>query len=260
MFETLIAIHIFQRFFGIIRQSSGADDHPTPNQFLYVYRLLSVSNLVKPGKRMNVESKPVDILLTIQKLQQQPTPFIPQIEILIDEILSQDSYDQSDVAEHAYNVISPEQCITFYLGGYVTQKLSKFTLCPACTAKLTDDSKQIFKQTLFSESKLVELKMRGGLKLPSSSLTFLIRLLEECFQKFSEKPNTNMFSDILNAALNSDKLSFAGIGCEEHRTSLTARCIYFYITMRLHFFKKSVNRNRASRQTKQKLSKVSKLT
>ena len=202
MFETvIIAIHIFQRFFGIIRQSSGADDHPTPNQFLYVYRLLSVSNLVKPGKRMNVESKPVDILLTIQKLQQQPTPFVPQIEILIDEILSQDSYDQSDVAEHAYNVSSPEQCITFYLGGYVAHKLSKFTSCPACTAKLTNSSNKS------SESKLVELKTRGGLKLPSSSLTFLIRLLEECFQKFSEKPNTNMFSDILNAALNSDKLS-----------------------------------------------------
>ena len=91
VFETLIAIHIFQRFFGIIRQSIGADGHPTPNQFLYVYRLLSVSNLVKPGKRMNVGSKPVDILLTIQKLQQQPNTFVPQIEILVDEILSQDS-------------------------------------------------------------------------------------------------------------------------------------------------------------------------
>ena len=137
VFVTLIAIHIFQRFFGIIPQSSGADDHSTPNQFLYVYRLLSVSNLVKPGERMNVESKPVDILLTIQKLQQQPTPFVPQIEILIDEILSQDSYDQSDVAEHAYYVSSPEQCITFYLGGYVAHRLSKFTSCPSCTAKLT---------------------------------------------------------------------------------------------------------------------------
>ena len=41
---------------------------------------------------MNVERKPVDILLTIQKLQQQPTLFVPQIEILNDEILSQDSY------------------------------------------------------------------------------------------------------------------------------------------------------------------------
>jgi hypothetical protein len=95
---------------------------------------------VKPGKRMNVESKPGDILLTIQKLQQQPTPFVPQIEILIDEILIQDScssYDQSDVAEHAYNVSSPEQCITFYLGGYVAHRLSKFTSCPGCTAKLT---------------------------------------------------------------------------------------------------------------------------
>ena len=55
------------------------------------------------------------ILLTIQKLQQQPTPFVPQIEILIDKILSQDSYDQSDVAEHAYNVSSPQQFLYTYL-------------------------------------------------------------------------------------------------------------------------------------------------
>ena len=71
---------------------------------------------MKPGKRINVESKPGDILLTIQKLQLQPTPFVPQIEILIDEILIQDScssYDQSDVAEHSYKVSSPELCITF---------------------------------------------------------------------------------------------------------------------------------------------------
>ena len=53
---------------------------------------------------MNVGSKPVDILLTIQKLQQQPNTFVPQIEILIDEFLSQDSYDQSDIAEHATSV------------------------------------------------------------------------------------------------------------------------------------------------------------
>ena len=127
VFETLIAIHIFQRFFGIIPQSNGADDHPTPNQFLYVYRLLSVSNLVKPGKRMNVESKPGDILLTIQKLQQQPTPFVPQIEILIDEILIQDScssYDQSDVAEHAYNVSSPRTMYNILFRCYVAHHIT----------------------------------------------------------------------------------------------------------------------------------------
>jgi hypothetical protein len=99
-----------------------------------------------------------------------------------------------------------------------------------------------------------------GLKLASVSLTALIKLLEESFQKFSSSPNTNMYYDILNHVLANDKLPTTCIGCEKHFNSLTSRCIHFYITTRLHFLKKSINRNRASRQTKQKMSKISKLT
>jgi hypothetical protein len=47
-----------QMFFGMIRQPCGRDDHPTPNQLLYVYRLLSITNLVKPPKRASVQTEP----------------------------------------------------------------------------------------------------------------------------------------------------------------------------------------------------------
>ena len=246
----------FRCFFGIIRQSCGGNDHPTPNQFLYAYRLLSISNLVKPGRRSSVQANPTNVLLTMKSIkpQHELLPFVPQIEIFIDEIFHDQSQETTGTnSEHDYRQSDPEECITFYLGGYVAHKLMKFTSCQQCTASLTSTQ-------LSAESKFVEIKTMGGLKLPSHSLTQLIKFLEACFQKFSAKPSTNIYNDVLNEVLCSDKLSKCGIGCENHLTSLTARCIHFYIATRLHFLKKSMNKNRVSSQKKHKLSKISKLT
>jgi hypothetical protein len=243
-------------FFGIVRQSSGADDHPSPNQFLYVYRLLSVSSLVKPGRRTSVQASPAQILLTVQSVKPaERIPFIPAIETLLDTILDEQSHQETSVSdsEHDYMKAVPEDCIRYYLAGYVAHKLIKFSTCPACISSLSDNH-------LSAQSHLVELKTCGGLKLASVGLTALIKLLEDSFQKFSSSPSTNMYFDILNHVLVNDKLATTCIGCDKHFNSLTSRCIHFYISTRLHFLKKSVNRNRASRQKKQKMSKISKLT
>lgn len=246
-----------EMFFGIIRQSSGSDDHPSANQFLYVYRLLSVSNLVKPGKRTSVRCDASKILLTVQSVVPQPRiPFVPGIETLLDSILVEQSEENllHHLPEHDYTKSTPEECIQFYLGGYVAHKLSKYTSCNDCVMSLSDAG------NVSADSKLVELKTRGGLKLPSFALTSLIKLLETCFQKYSATPNTNMYFDILNEVLTCDTLCASAIGCKNHYCSLTSRCIHFYITTRLHFLKKSINRNRKTREQKHKLSKISKLT
>jgi len=248
-----------EMFFGMIRQSCGGNDHPSPNQFLYAYRLLSISNLVKPGRRASVHSHPLNILLTIQSIkpQHELCPFVPQIEVLIDDLLLYES-EESDAGqertEHDYNKSQSTDAILCYLGGYVAHKLKKFTCCSDCVRTLSAPN------SFSSATTLVEIKTKGGLQLPSTLLSRLIHLLEVCFTKFSATPNTNIYNDILNAALISPELAKCGIGCEVHMTSLTARCIHFYIATRLHFLKKSINRSRASRQKKHKLSKVSKLT
>jgi len=43
----------FQKFFGIIRQVAGPNDHPSTPTFLQLYRMLSVYSLVKPPKTGN---------------------------------------------------------------------------------------------------------------------------------------------------------------------------------------------------------------
>lgn len=43
----------FQKFFGIIRQSCGPNDHPTTPTFLHLYKILSVYSVLKPPKYGN---------------------------------------------------------------------------------------------------------------------------------------------------------------------------------------------------------------
>lgn len=64
-----------QKFFGIVRHVAGDGGRPTAVQFLYIYRMLSVNNLIKPPERTNVESKGPELLLTLQSLfGQKPVP------------------------------------------------------------------------------------------------------------------------------------------------------------------------------------------
>ena len=84
-------------------------------------------------------------------------PWIPQIEVLIDELLEcqlpDDDLSLLNNSEHDYNKSTPEQCIQFHLGGHVAHKLLKFTTCDQCIVKLTKPS-----TCLSAESKLVEIK------------------------------------------------------------------------------------------------------
>jgi len=148
----------------------------------------------------------------------------------------------------------PERCILYYLAGYIAHKLCKFTPCAECKESLINNGGSS------EDDKLVSLKTRGGLKMPSQALTRLLTVVEHSVQVHAVKPKASAYSDILNSTLSSDDLSTSMIGCAAHCCSLTARCVHFYITTRLFFIRKAINRNRSSNQQKQKLSKLSKLT
>lgn len=45
---------LLQRFFGLVRQSCGANTHPEPRVFAQLFRLLSIYSLVKPLKGSNI--------------------------------------------------------------------------------------------------------------------------------------------------------------------------------------------------------------
>jgi hypothetical protein len=250
-------------FFGMIRQSCGGSDHPTANQFLYAYRLLSANSLIKPPRRANVTGVPVQTLAPLKSVLHKTTASqasVGLIEERLDRLLYDDETAEENAADvvamvdHDYYTSEPETCILQYLGGYVAHKLRKFTSCEECLQVMVDN------EHVTADAKLIELKTRGGLQIPSWPLTLLLTFLEKCVQKHSNKLHVDIYQKILDETLSSDKLASVTIGCEAHRSSLTARCVHFYIVIRVYFLRKACNRNRNNNQQKQKLSKLSKLT
>lgn len=43
----------FLEVFGIMRQAAGPNDHPTTPTFMHLYKILSVSSVLKPPKQGN---------------------------------------------------------------------------------------------------------------------------------------------------------------------------------------------------------------
>jgi len=70
---------------------------------------------------------------------------------------------------------SPESSKLFYVAGYISFRLQKFTDCFQRTETICNRS-----ATVCASARLVLLKSRGGLQFPSSTLTMLLSLTEQC--------------------------------------------------------------------------------
>lgn len=68
-----------ERFFGIARHVAGDGGQPTVQQFLFIYRMLWVNNLVRPPKRASVDGSGPQLLLTLQGLFDKEKPSTTQV-------------------------------------------------------------------------------------------------------------------------------------------------------------------------------------
>ena len=157
------------------------------------------------------------------------------------------------------NDSQPEKAILSYLGGYVAHKLQWFSSCSDYVQLLTDTSSTCYSGP---DTKVVEMKSWGRLKVPSLAPIKLLEFLEQCVQNHAAQPCVDIYTDILNEALASEQLAVSMIGSSVHASTLTAKCVYFCIVTRLFFLQRACNRNwgSSSSQQKHKLSKLSKLT
>jgi hypothetical protein len=102
---------MLQMFFGMVRQSSGADDHPSANQFLFIYRLLSVSSLVRPPKAASVQTDPSKLLVEIQALSTtKPKSLLKTLEEKLHKLLKTDDHwdDDDDIDDLLLSCITDE--------------------------------------------------------------------------------------------------------------------------------------------------------
>ncbi|XP_033217395.1 uncharacterized protein LOC117173112 [Belonocnema kinseyi] len=180
----------WKRFFGLMRESCGANDHRDSSLFIQMFRLASTYSLLKPPEGCNVtKGETMDALLKLNDIvdkkerqlqwnkkidhimeNEQGTPILESMP----EIVEQNDFYMSNTSDYA----------VAYVAGYVTRKASerfvKFLnngqpfVCQNCIATLN----LALDETIPNSHKLITIKTKGFLKYPSIQLCDLVGLLE----------------------------------------------------------------------------------
>lgn len=238
-----------ENLFGIIRQSSGSNEHPTPTQFLIVVNCLSFYGLVKCISQGNCEDS---LLASLLDVGDKDSAEIPERRMPAGTTVKL-SVDQAGAChDHSQHIVKSDSRLVFHIAGYVARKCVMKAKCESCISLLTmpatDDSFQLARYTRYCD--------RGGLIYPSAQLYDFVLKLEnlftECFSQ-SKLHAESIFDvlDVVRARLCKE------VGCHLHAEDLSKEIVKFYIVARLHFFVKGVNTERPSRRERAKHLKLS---
>lgn len=247
-----------ENLFGIVRQSNGTNDHPTPAQFLTTLNALAFYNLARPPKTGNCAPEVISSLLghnSVTSGQSSPSA----IDVL-DELVDKGRLED---AEAALKVLPPEDhsnCIAkksssrlvYYVSGYVARKILKKTRCTLCAECLTSTKTSA---ELDSRSDYTQHFDCGGLLYPSGKLAALVSLLEDSYTVFfsARKITANGMYDLASFL---QAVELPKLGCCTHERELTLQIVKFYVLLRFRFYAKSLNRDRSSQRERLKYLKI----
>lgn len=227
-----------ENFFGIARQASGCNTHPTPQQFLITVSCLSFYSLAKSVTNGNAEPGMLTALLGADAADGDEQ----NKQFLLDQLIANGDLCSAELAVNKLEKSAPDHvaCIsaksderlTFYVAGYVARKFLAKTSCDACKKVLLADKKEL--QNLRA-AEFTQLKDNGGLLYPSGFLLRFIQNLENLFTGcFSaQELHHESIMDVISLIKSQPRDS---VGCAEHAEVLTAEMVAFFVTTRLHFF------------------------
>lgn len=130
-----------ENVFGIVRQSFGCNDHPSPEQFLIIINSLSFYSLARSPKNGNSPEEVVTALLGPSDLGREKSAHISAV---MDEILDDDNLERAEYVLRTQGLLDHKSCIekhsdsrlVFYIAGYVVRKSLKRSSCLACASSL----------------------------------------------------------------------------------------------------------------------------
>lgn len=223
-----------ENLFGIVRQSSGCNTHPTPQQFLITVSCLNFYGLARSVSNGNAEPGVLTALLEPDMMGDQTHEKSDVIKCLLsdDDIPSAGHQKQGPVKDHASCVeAKSEDCLIFYICGYVARKLLLKSQCDECHKLLLTKKDDV---DCLAAAQYTRLRDDGGLLYPTGWLFRFIRRLENLFTAtFStQELHHESVMDII-ALVKRNRQD--RIGCASHAESLTVKVIAFYVTTRLHF-------------------------
>ncbi|KAL5239031.1 hypothetical protein ACI65C_006441 [Semiaphis heraclei] len=113
-----------EKFFGIIRQISGPNDHSSTPTFMQLYRMLTAYSLMKPPKSGNCsiseDQKPILELSDLKEMIDESlrSEIVKTLKKKMDTLVEDGEWDCEDIfIEHDYTKSSIFECVVYYLGG-----------------------------------------------------------------------------------------------------------------------------------------------
>lgn len=267
-----------ERLFGIIRQSCGGNDHPTPSQFLIVVNCLSFYNLARSPAGGTISKGVLNALLSSQdtvtsaradsdeisnqgsqgNAKEDMQDCVTRARADLDELVDQGKLGDAEKAlAHDHIPCFKEKSdsrLTFYIAGYAARKCVKTQHCSECKELCIRDSAPVETDHPASFTKQFD---RGGLVYVTDALFVLISRLESIFTSCFSKGafRTDSVLDLMACVQGNTST----VGCEKHKVELTAVVTKFYLITRLHFYVKELNKLREQKRIKQRLAKQGKL-
>ncbi|KAH7964173.1 hypothetical protein HPB51_027589 [Rhipicephalus microplus] len=248
-----------ERFFGIIRQAGGQNEHPTFPTFLQLYRMLSLYSLVKPPKFGNctLPDKRQAAVVTLSDIREiykgsaaQRTGKLDELKRKLDGLIDEGSWECDDV----FDFDDPDtdatvvECIVYYVTGFVSRKLRNGTTCSICKNALQG------KQGLASvpEADLVNCKTRGWLTHPNMHLFDFFKYTEEQFAKYAG--DRDAYDKTTDAVLENFHFTFP---CGTHKEEMLAKLLHYYICLRMRQYCRQLkNRHEKKSHDLRKMAKL----
>lgn len=200
---------VLERFFGIIRQAGGQNEHPTMPTFLQLYNMLSVYSLLKPPKFGNCQTElgqeaPCLTLAELTSAFKDESPGESKLQELrkrLDGYVSEE-LEWEAIYDHSYALAEVVDCIVYYVTGFVCRKLLNSTTCETCKLGLA----RPVAHSQVPEAALVNCKTLGKLIHPTTNIFVLLRAAEVEFQKNCTQRNA--YELTIDHILDNNWLSF----------------------------------------------------
>ncbi|KAL3209921.1 hypothetical protein MRX96_037562 [Rhipicephalus microplus] len=190
----------------------------------------------------------------------------PTGPFLLDQLIADGDLCSAELALNSIEKAAPDHvaCVSaksderliFYVAGYVARKFLAKTSYDACKNVLLADKNDIKN---LQAAQLTQLKDNSGLLYPSGFLFRFLKNLENLFTGCFSAQELHHES-IMDVIWLIKSRPQHRVGCTDHAEMLTAKMVAFFITTRLHFFVKSLNRARMQKRETAKYLKLSRCT
>lgn len=192
-----------ETFFSAVRSRGGYNDNPTCRQFQAAYKRLLVHNTIIGSNHGNCSILDNTKTLSVTANLNNKT---------------EDQQFNTEIHDHDYftsvqRISAYTEDVSVYISGFIVKKLQNKISCDICKNSLL---------SIIQESKLAQIKDRGGLQKPSKCLQTVCIESEKIFRQYSndfvnQKKNFNFLLVKVKSILYTKYSIFSNMSCVNYK-------------------------------------------